>query len=105
MAEKLTKAELIEALKASQGLARDDIHECVDALLEELKRAMLSGKAIELRGFGTFEVRWRKGRARARNPKTGEIVSVAAHGVAAFRPGRELRKQAWVVKALSRHTS
>jgi nucleoid DNA-binding protein len=41
MAEKLTKAELIEALKASQGLARDDIHECVDALLEDLKRAML----------------------------------------------------------------
>ena len=76
MAEKLTKAELVEELYESQGLTRKDIHECVDDLFEELKRAMLAGKAVELRGFGTFEVRQRKGRARARNPKTGETVSV-----------------------------
>jgi integration host factor subunit beta len=67
---------------------------------EELKRSMLAGKAVELHGFGTLEVRQRKGRAR--NPKTGETVSVADHGVAAFRPGRELRKQAWTIKAPSR---
>jgi integration host factor subunit beta len=88
MAEKLTKADLIEALHESQGLTRDDIHECVDDLFEELKRAML-------------EVRHRKGKAHARNPKTGEIVSVEDHGVAAFRPGRELRQQAWTIKAPS----
>jgi integration host factor subunit beta len=100
--KKLTKAELIEALHESQGLTRNDIHECVDALFEELKRAMLAGKPVELRGFGTFEVRLRKGRTHARNPKTGETVSVADHGVAAFRPGRELRRQAWIVKSPSK---
>jgi integration host factor subunit beta len=104
MVEKLTKAELIEALHASQGLGRKDIHACLDDLFEELKRAILSGKAVELRGFGTFEVRLRKGRSRARNPKTGEIVSVEDHGVATFRPGRELRHEAWAVKAPSRTT-
>jgi nucleoid DNA-binding protein len=95
MAEKLTKAELVEALQASQGqLTRKDIHECVDGLLGELKNAMLAGKAVDLRGFGSFEVRRRKGKTRARNPKTGEIAGVEDHGVAAFRPGRELRMQA-----------
>jgi integration host factor subunit beta len=53
---------------------------------------------VELRGVGTFEVRTRKGRSKARNPKTGEIVSVEDHGVAAFRPGRELKTTAWSVR-------
>ena len=49
----------------------------------------------ELRGFGTFEVRVRKGKEKARNPKTGEIVSVDKHGVAVFRAGRELKEELW----------
>ena len=54
-------------------------------------------QTVELRGFGTFEVKLRKGRKRARNPKTGAIVSVEDHGVASFRPGRELKKAAWTI--------
>ena len=64
--------------------------------IEEIKAALVSGKGIELRGFGTFEVRIRKGRQKARNPKTGEIVSVGSHGIASFRPGRELKQDVWV---------
>jgi integration host factor subunit beta len=60
----------------------------------EIKDAILAGKTVELRGFGTFEVKKRKGRQRARNPKTGEIVAVKDHKVAAFRPDRELNKGA-----------
>ncbi len=98
MAEKLTKAELIDALYgniASGKTTRKDIHELIDGLFAEIKGAILSGKTVELRGFGTFEVKLRKGRSKARNPKTGEIVSVQDHGVAGFRPGRELKKSAW----------
>jgi integration host factor subunit beta len=95
MAGKVTKAELIEALHAGRTLNRKEIHNLIDALFEEIKGAILSGKTVELRGFGTFEVKLRKGRKRARNPKTGEIVSVEDHGVAAFRPGRDLKKAAW----------
>ncbi len=99
MAGKITKAELIEALHESSNLHRKDIHILIDSLFDEIKRAVLSGKTVELRGFGTFEVKLRKGRKRARNPKTGEIVSVEDHGVAAFRPGRELKKSSWNLKA------
>ena len=98
MAEKFTKADLIEALHEISGLTRKDIHGLVDALLEEIKGAILSGKTVELRGFGTFEVKLRKGRARARNPRTGEIVSTEDHGAASFRPGRDLKREAWVAK-------
>jgi integration host factor subunit beta len=77
---KLTKAELVETLATATDLNRREIHEFIDALWEEIKAELLSRKTIELRGFGTFEIKHRKGKARARNPRTGEIVSVADHG-------------------------
>lgn len=99
MARKVTKAELIDALHERSTLGRKDIHVLIDGLFEEIKKAILDEKAVELRGFGTFEVRIRKGRKRARNPKTGEPVSVSDHGVAVFRPGRELKQEAWKIGA------
>jgi integration host factor subunit beta len=98
MMGKTTKADLIEAIHTNGNLNRKEVHGFIDALFDEIKGAMLAGKTVELRGFGTFEVRKRKGRKRARNPKTGEIVAVEDHGVAAFRPGRELKNGAWHTK-------
>ena len=98
MAEKFAKADLIDTLQEIGVFNRKDIHSLIDALLEEIKGAILSGKTVELRGFGTFEVRRRKGRARARNPKTGAIVGTEDHGAATFRPGRELKREAWATK-------
>ena len=62
---------------------------------DEIRGSLVEQMVIELRGFGTFEVRIRKGRQKARNPKTGEQVSVTSHGIAAFRPGRELKQNVW----------
>jgi len=95
MPDKATKAELIELLASKTGLKQKDIHKLIDDLWNEIAKSMLEGNTIELRGFGTFEIKKRKGRANARNPKTGEIVVVEDHGVASFRPGRELKLEAW----------
>lgn len=95
---KLTKAEIIESIYEKIGINRKDIHGIVDEFFEEIKRGLQDDKVVELRGFGTFEIRTRKGRERARNPKTGEIVPVNAHGVAVFRPGKELKTLAWPLR-------
>ena len=95
MQEKLTKAAIIENLHNKLGLNRMDIHKVIDELFEEIKDGLKDSRIIELRGFGTFEVRVRKGRAKARNPKTGEVVAVERHGVAIFRPGKELKDFVW----------
>jgi len=81
------------------GKDRKGIQKIVDLFLEEVKETLVSGKIIELRGFGTFEIKIRKGREKARNPKTGEILSVGSHGIAAFRPGRELKQAVWSIKS------
>lgn len=95
MQEKLTKAAIIENLHNKLGFNRAEIHMVIDELFEEVKDGLKDSRVIELRGFGTFEVRIRKGRAKARNPKTGEVVAVEKHGVAIFRPGKELKDFVW----------
>jgi integration host factor subunit beta len=94
-AKKLTKAEIVDSLYEKTGMNRKEIRRLVDLFIDELKEALTEDAAIELRGFGTFEIKIRKGRAKARNPKTGETVAVTSHGVAAFRPGRELKQAVW----------
>ncbi len=93
--EKITKADIIERIYADTEIHRGDIHRVIDNLFDVLKEALGEDKVIELRGFGTFEIKTRKGRERARNPKTGETVSVEDHGVAVFRPGKELKETCW----------
>ena len=92
---KLTKAEIIDSIYEELDIDRSDIHKVIDKLFDHLKDALSADQIIELRGFGTFEIRTRKGREKARNPRTGEIVPVKTHGVTVFRPGKQLKKIAW----------
>lgn len=97
--EKLTKAAIIENLHGQLNLNRSDIHQILDCFFEEIKTGLQNDQVIELRGFGTFEVRTRKGREKARNPKTGDVVAVDTHGVAIFRPGKELKDFVWNLRS------
>ena len=98
MAEKITKADLVEQIFRNTNLPKKEIALVVDSLLDEVKEALSKGASIELRNFGTFEVRLRKGRQNAQNPKTGQKVSSQPHYVAAFRAGRELKNNLWSLK-------
>lgn len=94
--KKQTKAEIIENIHSkNHSISREDIHNVIDGLFEELKSRLAAGQTVELRGFGTFEVRTRAGRKRARNPKTGENVSVEDHSVVFFKPGKEIQEKVW----------
>ena len=93
--KKFTKADIMDVLYEKTGMNRDDIRRVLDLFIDGVKGALADGYVIELRGFGTFEVKTRKARPKARNPKTGQIVSVRPHGFISFRPGRELKRDAW----------
>lgn len=93
--KKITKYDLVEAVYQNTNHEKRIVQEIVEELLEQLKYGLKDGSTIELRGFGTFEPRLRKGKIKARNPKTGEQLSVAPHYVAAFRSGQELKKALW----------
>jgi integration host factor subunit beta len=93
--KKITKVDILDSIYQKTGMNRKEVREVIDLFLGDIKSALVKGTTVELRGFGTFEARIRKGRLRARNPKTGEPVAVNSHGIAAFRPGRELKRDIW----------
>jgi len=94
---KITKADIIDALYEKTGMNRIEIRAAVDIIFDEMKDALVKRKVIELRGFGTFEVKIRKARACARNPRTGENIETHSHGVVSFRSGKELKQAVWAL--------
>jgi integration host factor subunit beta len=95
--KKFTKADIIDALYEKTGMNRSEVRSCVDLFIVEMKEALLRRQVIELRGFGTFEVKVRKARPKARNPKTGERIVIKSHGAVTFRSGRELKLAVWKI--------
>ncbi len=88
----MTKSELIKSLSRRQAkLVFADIELAVKIILEHMTNTLSSGKRIEIRGFGSFDVHYRPPRI-GRNPKSGETVSVPAMFIPHFKAGKELRE-------------
>ena len=89
----MTKSELIAKLTAQNpSLSAQDVENVVNTILEEITTTLVDGGRVELRGFGAFSVRERSAR-QARNPRTGEKVSVDAKRVPFFKMGKELKER------------
>lgn len=89
----MTKSELIAKLTAQNpSLSAQDVEKVVNTILEEITTTLVEGGRVELRGFGAFSVRERSAR-QARNPRTGEKVSVDAKRVPFFKMGKELKER------------
>jgi integration host factor subunit beta len=95
---KYTKSDLINSIYEASGISRRDVKTVVEMMMKTVKDVITEGGVVELRGFGTFQVRSRKGRAGARNPRTGEPVQIDAHGVPYWKPVRELKQAVWNVR-------
>ena len=86
----MTKADLVDEIAQITGLTKKDVAQTVDEFLDGVCRALVEGKHIEIRGFGTFKVKQRKPRI-ARNPRTGEQVPVPERKVPVFKVSKELK--------------
>ena len=89
----MTKSELIDRLASRQDhLTHRDVDLSVRTLLELMSRTLAEGERIELRGFGSFSLRFRPSRM-GRNPRTGAAVALPDKHVVHFKPGRALRER------------
>jgi len=89
----MTKSELILLLaRRNPHLSQSHAEQIVDAVFEEITKALASGARVELRGFGTFSVKHRKART-GRNPRTGKTVQVAPKSVAYFKVGLKMHER------------
>ena len=97
MVAKLSKAEIVKNINESIGIPAADILRIINAFFDEITEGMKDDRIAELRGLGTFETKVRKGKEKARNPKTGESCSVESHKIVKFYPGKELKDCIWGV--------
>ena len=89
----MTKSELIDRLAAKQEhLQLRDVEASVRLILDEMMNVLSQGGRVEIRGFGSFCLHFRKPRV-GRNPKTGEAVVLDGKYVPHFKPGKELRER------------
>lgn len=89
----MIKSQLIVNLAAKMThLPEKQLAESVNRLLELMRKALIRGQRIEIRGFGSFSLHHRKPR-NAHNPKTGEKVITEEKYSPHFKPGKELKER------------
>ena len=88
----MTKSDLIERLCQDEKLPKGKAELLVNTVFECLEEALRRGERIEIRGFGSFEIRRYKS-YQGRNPKTGVPVSVEEKRLPFFKVGKELKER------------
>lgn len=79
-------AEVSGDLQMSNKMAEIQVKALIDCIAENIA----AGHEINLPGFGKFKTNYRPAR-EARNPKTGEMVPVAAKNAPKFLPAKQLK--------------
>ncbi|WP_439534797.1 HU family DNA-binding protein [Polymorphobacter sp.] len=86
----MNKQDLAGHLSARTGLTRDAVAGVIDAMLDEITKALSRGEEVRLVGFGNFVVAERKA-TTGRNPRTGEPMDLDPCLMPKFRVGRNLK--------------
>jgi integration host factor subunit beta len=86
----VTKADLVEEVIRATDLPRKESEAIVETIFDSIIQALQTGDKIEIRGFGSFRTRQRRGRT-GRNPKTGAKVEVPPKRIPFFKPSKELK--------------
>ncbi|MBI1952565.1 MAG: integration host factor subunit beta [Candidatus Omnitrophica bacterium] len=87
----MTKKDIVLKVSEATGLKQLDVKRVVQKSLDTLVAALAKGETVELRNFGIFKVKSRKGRT-GRNPRTGEKVPVPPKRVVVFKPGLIMKR-------------
>ena len=88
----MTKSELIEAVANKLKLPKGKAELIVNCVFDSMEVALKTGERIEIRGFGSFEIRHYKA-YKGRNPRTGAEVDVRPKRLPFFKVGKELKER------------
>lgn len=88
----MNKGELIDKVANEIDCTKVETKSIIECIFKNITDCLAEGDAVKLVGFGTFGIRKRAAR-EARNPRTGEKISVPAMSVPFFKPGKELKEK------------
>lgn len=88
----MTKKDLVLKIAEETKVKQIDVKKVVQRTLDLIIEALVKGEKVELRNFGVFKVKSRKGRT-GRNPRTGVTVPVPPRKVAVFKAGMVMKSR------------
>ena len=88
----MTKKDIVLKIAEETGIKQIDVKMVVQKTLDKIIESLAHGEKVELRNFGVFKVKSRKGRT-GRNPRTGEVVPVPPKKVGIFKPGLIMKRK------------
>jgi len=86
----VTKNELSEALFDQVGLNKREAKDMIDAFFDRIGQSLETGVEVKISGFGNFQLRNKSARP-GRNPKTGQMIPIAARRVVTFHASQKLK--------------
>ena len=86
----MTKADLVAQIAARANMTKAAEERSLNAMLESVQEMLAEDGKLTLTGFGTFVAETRQER-QGRNPRTGDVITIAASKVVRFRPGKMLK--------------
>ena len=88
----MTKGQLIERISQLENCTTNQAEIAVNTIFHAMREALEDNQRVEIRGFGTFEVRDYQAYT-GRNPKTGDRVSVPPKRAPFFKAGKTLKQK------------
>ena len=88
----MTKKDIVMKVSNDTNVAQVDVKKVVQKTLDVVVESLEKGETVELRNFGVFKVKNRRGRI-GRNPRMGEEVQVPEKKVVVFKPGLILKSK------------
>ncbi len=88
----MTKSDLIELVSNRLHLPKGKAESIVNCIFDSMEESLRKGERIEIRGFGSFEIRHYKS-YEGRNPRTGDPVEVQPKRLPFFKVGKDLKER------------
>ena len=86
----ITKKDIVLKIAGETTIKQIDVKRVVQATLDKITEYLAQGQTVELRNFGIFKVKSRRGRL-GRNPRTGAPITIKAAKTVGFKPAPKLK--------------
>ena len=83
----MTKAEIVADIANKTGIEKVAVQATVEAFMESIKKSMVNGENVYLRGFGSFTIK-KRAQKTGRNISKNTTIIIPEHNIPAFKPAK-----------------
>ncbi|MBS1517621.1 MAG: integration host factor subunit beta [Bacteroidetes bacterium] len=87
----MTRSQIAAAISGATGLSKKETEIVVEGFISCVIDSLKRNESVEIRGFGTFKNNMKHPRI-ARNPKTGEKISLGKRYIPMFKVSKDFKR-------------